>query len=290
MLVACKEDKDKEKFEKKDLAPASLTEIGKGIQEILSKVEMVEKLEDMTYMEEAPIEEEGQEDEEKQESTNDVSEEDKKKNKKGDEESRGTQGGEEEGQEESQGEQTEEKSNEDKRKGELQKNWTEINNGLKGVHENWNAYETDHEKKAISPEKLEQFRANLNVFTKSIEDKDIIDIYQDGGICLLNLGPFFDVFKDDISGEINELRYKIYSSYGKFLDGQGEAATEPLESADENINSIRLKLKEDDSKIKILDKINLAVKDMEKSLGEDSLKLVRIKKDMVVNQLKELER
>jgi len=294
MLAGCKDDKEKdnENFKKKDMAPNSLTEIGKGFQDIFNNTEIIEKLEDMSYMEETPEEEKEQEREDrgKDDSSQDIAVEDKEKKNKGNEESQGGKSGGEEGsQEGGQEEEPKEKTNEEQRKEQLQKNWTAINDKIKTVHENWNAYETDQKKKAVSPEELEQFRASLNVFTKSVEDKDIIGIYEDGSTCLLNLGSLFDVFKDDISGDVNELRYKVYLAYAKFLGGVGEDAAAPLGIADENINSIRLKLKEDNSKIEILDKVNLAIKDMEKSLSEESIKLIRIKKDVVVKQLKELE-
>ena len=53
---------------------------------------------------------------------------------------------------------------------------------------------------------------------------------------------------------------------------------------------MRLKFEKDDAKVKILEKVNLSIEDMRKSLTEESVKLTRIKRDIIIDNLGELEK
>jgi len=224
---------------KKDKAPDSLGDVGKGIQDILSNTEKVEKIMDGSYLEEG----------------------EKKKEDKNTEE-----------------------NNEEK----LLDTWKEIDKRIENVHEKWNGYEVEGVKKGLTSDRENKFEESLNFLTRSIEERKIKEIFDYGSKTMLYLGPIFELYRDELFAEINMIKHSVYQSYLKAMDGKEAEATDLLKNLDEYTNKIRLKLEKDDSKIKVLEKVSLAIEDMRKSLKESSIKLHRIKMDILIKNLEEL--
>ncbi len=166
--------------------------------------------------------------------------------------------------------------------------WEEINKKLEEIHSKWNSYEIEGMKKGVTSDISNRFKDSLNALTSSIEGKNIIGIYDYSSQTMLNLSPIFGLYKDEIWGEINKLKYLTYQSYLNTLKGDDLKTIELLKGSEEDISKIRLKLEKNDSKIKMLDKVNLSIEDMNKSLKENSIKLIRIKKDIIIKNLEEL--
>lgn len=265
LLSGCTLQKQKVgKFEKKDRAPKSLGGISSGLQELLDHNKKIEELLDNTYIEEDKEKsDEKSEDEEKED---DNKKEDKEKPE----------------------EKPKEKTEEEERREKLKKTWQAMDKKIEELHKEWNKYEGEAIKKGGNPDKMAKFSESLNLLTKAIENRKVSDVYNYGSLSMQNISQAFDLYKDEIWGEINKIKYASYQSYLKFISGQFTLATRLLEDSREEISKIRLKLEKDDSKIKLLDKVNLSIGDMQKSFKENSLKLVRIKKDIIINNLEEL--
>jgi len=72
------------------------------------------------------------------------------------------------------------------------------------------------------------------------------------------------------------------------MEEKDKEALDLLKNSEEEINKIRLKIDKDISKMKVLDKLNMSIGDMRKSLKEKSIKLYRIKRDIIIKNLEEL--
>lgn len=294
LLTNCTKNKEEIKFKKKDNAPDSISDVSDNIQDILKDTEKIEKILDGTYMEEEKeIKQEQQQEqqeiegnkgtedklEEKQESQ-DVKQDQNSKDK----EEKGDKPKEDKEEKGDKKEKEEDKKNED-----LKRFWEEIEDKLESAHEQWNDFESEGRKKGMTNENANEFRNSLNDLTKSIENKNIESIYNFGAECFLNLSTIFNLYKDELKGEINKIKYAVYKSYlmgmGKNIDKEQNI----LEDSEKNISLIRTKIKEDDKeKLKSLEKLNLSILDMKKSFLKESIKLNRIKKDIIIKNLEEL--
>lgn len=275
LLTGCKAGKKQEtKIQKTDKAPEALIDVSKGLQDILKDTEKIEKVLDGTDMEDAKAKE--QEKEKKEEK--DAKENDKNQTKSKENNSNQT-------------------NNQDKGKEKflekdekLLKTWEKIDKKIEEIHGKWNTYEVEAMKKGATTDRTDKFGESLNALTKAIEMRSTIDIYDFGSQSMLNLSAMFDLYRDEIKGDINKIKYITYQSYLKAAKGNPKEAFEILKDSEENINRIRLKLEKKDSKIDTLDKVNLAIVDMRKSLKENSIKLNRIKKNIIIKSLEELEK
>jgi hypothetical protein len=117
-------------------------------------------------------------------------------------------------------------------------------------------------KKGASKDRVTQLKEKINGLTKSIERREITNIYDLGSQSLLNLKPFFDLYKDDYRGEICDLKYSIYQYYIKAISNDKEGALNAINSKEENINRIRLLIGDDEKKIDELEKISSSLENV----------------------------
>ncbi|MCQ4922978.1 hypothetical protein NE686_07785 [Tissierella carlieri] len=285
------------KFEKKDKSPKALGDISKGLQDILKETEKVESILEGTDYDVNKVELERTREEEKAkiEKTIEIKSEaggamgtqgNSDGNQGKSSGSQGSQGGQPGDQ--SQGAKSKEQKKPEGREEKLLSTWEQIDKKIEDTHKKWNEYEVEGVKKGVTLEKTEKFKESLNALTKSIEDRTVAGIYNYGSQSMSNLAPMFEIYKDEIWGEINKIKYSTYQSYLKALEGKDIEASNMLGNLEEETNKIRLKLEKNDSKIKMLDNINLAIIDMKNALNEKSIKLTKIKKDIIIKNLEQL--
>lgn len=273
------EKKQESKIEKIEKAPDSLAEVSEGLQKILKDIEIIEKVIDGTDIEDAKAKVQKEKEVEKEEQQEQESQDkDKKESQdKGKKES--------ENKTESQ---NKEKPIEKDEK--LLEQWEKVDKKIKEVHEKWNIYQPESVKKGVTTDKTDKFGESINSLAKSIEMRNIKDIYNFGSESMLNLKPIFDLYPDEIKGDTNKLKYITYQSYLKFMDDKVTQSVSLLNEAPEDIQKIKLKLEKKDSKIEVLGKLELSIRDMSKSLKLKSINLIRIKKDIIIKNIEELEK
>lgn len=265
----CKMDKKQEsKIEKIEKAPDSLSEVSKDIQDILKDIEIVEKVIDGTDKEDAKAKEQKKEEKDKEETEDESKKESEDKTESSDK--------------------PKEKFLEKDLK--LLEQWEKIDKKIEEVHQKWNTYEPESMKKGATTDRTDKFSESINSLTKSIEARNIKEIYRFGSESMLNLKPMFDLYDDDIRGDINKLKYITYQSYLKAISGNTTQGISLLNETQEDIQKIKLKLEKKDSKIEVLDKLELSMMDMAKSLKMKSISLIRIKKDIIIKNLEELDK
>ncbi|NMB07141.1 MAG: hypothetical protein GX981_01990 [Tissierellia bacterium] len=256
ILSSCNKEGNKKesKIEKKEKAPKSLVSVSEELDKILASMGEIKKITELTPLEFETLHSKGK--------------------------------GEEEGKKEG------EKKKEEKlelRDEELLKKWNNIDKKIEKIHSEWNNYEVEAIKKAVNPEKAKEFKKNLNLCTIAIEDRNIKNILDTGSQAILSLASFFDLYKDEIKGDLSRIKYAIYQAY-LIEENNIENAKKILDSTGENITRLRQKLGKDKEKVNRLDKLSLAIEDMKQSLNEDNKKLLELKRDIVINNIKLLEK
>ncbi|NLY45484.1 MAG: hypothetical protein GX053_05785, partial [Tissierella sp.] len=167
--------------------------------------------------------------------------------------------------------------------------WMDIDKSIEAIHLQWSSYENEGVQKGASRDRVVQLKDTINKLTKSIEERDIISIYDFGSQSLLNLKPFYDLYKDDYRGEICELKHSVYQYYIKALAGDTVGAAEEFASKENNINRIRMLIGEDEKKNKELEKISASIDSIGISLDEGSRRVFMLEKDTLIKNLESLE-
>lgn len=238
------------KIEQKEKAPASVFSVVEGIDNILEKVDQLEKIQTLTE-EEFNIE----------------------KPKKADK---------------SESEDEKEKEKDDEvlvKEDVLLKEWIDMEKEVEKIHENWNIYEVQFVKEAVNIEKTKDFKENLNLFTIAVNNKAIRDIMDTGSKTLLSLSFFFDLYKDDFQGDLCRIKYAVYQGYLNSGNEDPNVSHNFLMSTDEYIIRLRQKLDKDKEGIKNLDRLALSIEDMKLALKENNIELLKLKKNIILNNI-----
>ncbi len=292
VLAGCKKDSNQTAIKPKDKAPESLASLSKGIDDLLKTVGDIEKLSLDIPLEEVQKKK---------------SEEDAKEEAQGEKSQGATQGGNGESGSSGSGngesadgisdkrQPTQKSSGQkptpltpDKKKEDIDKKWNEAQKKIEDIHSHWNSFEAEGQKKGLTKESADAFEVSFNKMTKAIEDKKIIEVYDYASQSFLRLKPIYDLFTDDIGGDVSAIKYAAYQAYLRAVARDLVGASKVLTDRGENINLIRLKLEED--KKEKVDKVNLSLMDFKESFVENSRRLFMIKKDIIINNLKELEK
>ncbi len=295
VLVGCKQNNNQPSIKPKDKAPESLDSLAKGIDDLLKTIGDIEKLsldiplsegESKKQPEQGASPEANKQEQEDQDQEQGSGQDGEEESKNGGESQKGF--GNQQG-EATQGAKDKNKSlSPDKKKEEIDNKWNEAKIKIEEIHPHWNSFEAEGQKKGLTKERADAFESSFNKMTKYLENRNIPEIYDYASQALLSLKPIYDLYTEDMGGDVSAIKYAAYQAYYRTGKGDLEGASKALTEREENINGIRLKLEED--KKDRVDKVNLSLLDFKDSLVENSRRLFMIKKDIIINNLKELEK
>lgn len=167
--------------------------------------------------------------------------------------------------------------------------WKMMDKDLEESHPLWNSYEAEAMKKGAAIERGNKFEESINKLTKAVENRTIMDIYDFGSQAILDLKPFYELYTDEMRGEVAQIKHDTYQAYIKGSQEKKDEAVALLNNKDENMNRIKLKLEGKEDQLKTLEKTTLSLGDMRKAMDVNSKRLLILKKDVLIKNLKELE-
>lgn len=177
-----------------------------------------------------------------------------------------------------------------KKEGTKKTDWKDVDKAIKETHFIWNSYEVEGVKKGATSEDIRKFEDSLNRMTISVENKDYNNIIKNGSEVYLSLSSFFDFYKDEIGGYVLKIKSYIYQTYLYGSLGDWAKAGESIAEGKTFVNNIRQRMKKDYNKTKVVEKLNYSLENMENAIKDQNIDLVRIKKDIVIKNLEELEK
>lgn len=293
ILVGCKsKPHNKEAFKKKDIAPKSLQELSKEIASIMDYAGDIEKIDLDMYedqKEEKDKEKKIKEDKPVQDQSGQQSGQDQSSSQNdggqgstiSTQESKDPSGKSEKPQAEP--------SKEEIKDEKIEAKWKDIDKKLESVHLLWNEYEVKGVKMGATAEKSEEVEDALNKLTKGVEDREIFTVYNHGSRSFKALKPYYELYKDEIGGEVVNLKYMVYQYYINAVKESKNTAKMYIENSEEDINKIRLKWEDKKDKKEKIDKVSFGFKNLSNALTEDSRRLFILKKDVLIKNLDSLE-
>lgn len=276
LLSSCMRSNDKGKeIEKKEKAPETLSKVSESLDNLLMAIDLIEELMKLSESEFQAINSKDQESEKKDEQNKEQS----------------SEGSQQNGQQQNQGQQNQGQNNGKQRPRtkdeELIMRWQKIDKDLEEIHKSWNSYEVEAIDKGVTAEKGDEFKRNLNSLTVAVENRDIASILDTASKAFNSLATFFDLYKDEVRGELSRVKYSVHQAFILAKNGNKEEANKLLTETQEPISRMRQKLKED--KMKDLEKLSLAITDMQKALDSNSIELLKIKRDIAIENIKLLQ-
>ncbi len=282
LLSACmnrSENKSKS-VEKKEKAPESLVKVSEGLDSLLLSMDSIEEIAKLTESEFQAMNLSKKESNEKEN-------QDDSQSDQGNQQQNQNQGQQNQGQQnQNQGQRTEKQETRTKDV-ELFMKWQEVDKKLEEVHKSWNDYEVEGMDKGATAKKTDEFKRDLNALTVAVESRNINSILDAGSKAFNSLSAFFDLYKDEIGGDLSRIKYSVHQAFILAQKGNKEEAKKLLSETQDHTSRVRKGIKED--KAKDLEKLTLSISDMEKALDSDSIELLKIKRDIAIDNIKNLQ-
>lgn len=289
-INGCGSSSEETELKHPDKSPEALNEVSSGVDDIGKSIDEIERLVmDIPTMEEEEDDEtsESPEAESKQQQSKDNQSSEEKSSSEGngggDSASKQTQQS-----QDSQDSQATPKSEEEIKNKKIEKTWKKIDKKIEEIHGFWNEYEVGGQKKGVTREQLDSFENTLNKLTMSVSKKDISETYNEISQSYLALRPVFELYLDDIMAELTNLKYDTYRVYVMGISDGEEIEFQIFEDNEDLYNKIRHKL-DDESKNDLIDRLENSIKSLKKGLKEDSRRVNMIKKNIVLDNIEELQ-
>lgn len=177
------------------------------------------------------------------------------------------------------------KNQDEEKKNEVKKS---IDEKIREIHEGWNKYEVEGTRKGATTDNINKFRESLNNLTLAIENLEYNNILKNSSELFLNMAPLFNLYKDEIYGEICLIKYYVYEGYIFGEKGEIAKGEELLSFGEGQIDRLNIKIEDEKDKRKDVDMLKKSIENMKFSLKSNNKNLLKIKKDIVMKNLKRL--
>ncbi len=156
------------------------------------------------------------------------------------------------------------------------------------IHQEWNSYEQEAIEKGASSDDILAFERAIDGLALAVDNKDIFKTLIKANEATYNLARFFDFYKGNIDGEISRIKYyarQIYlaSALNQTLDMDGM-----LKNISDALDRLRQKVRLEEKDKDVIIKLHSSIQDMLKTFQYKNTELLRIKKDIVLENAKEV--
>ncbi|MBS4539050.1 hypothetical protein GOQ27_11295 [Clostridium sp. D2Q-11] len=216
--------------------------------------------------------------------------------KKQEEESGGGETGGSEGQEQGQGQQPlippeektyEEKKEEEniKKQEEIEKMWMSLSTKVEGIHNSWNNFKITAIEEGVDTKSIATTDSALNSLTIAIGKKELMTSIKEGNKMTLSLANYFDVYKGNVQGDFNRITYTVTETYIQALEDNWDKAQSIALEYEEYFSRLRQKIELEKKDEKLLDTLEISIRDLISSLKYKDADLVKIKRGVVLTNI-----
>ena len=167
--------------------------------------------------------------------------------------------------------------------------WKLSEEDLKSIHELWNEYESTAIKDGANTDRIQQMERALNNLTLYIDVQDQDPVLIEANNIILSLSNFMDFYKGNIDGLLGKIEYMARQSYMNAKENNWGGAEEKVTQGDSLITSLRQRANIEEKQKPLIEKMTLSIEDLKKAIGEESLKLLEIKRDIVIKNVETLK-
>jgi len=258
--------------ENKEKIPQSLLKIQDNAQKVMEEVEKVEeekKKPAEQFMEEAKPKDGGQQGGGQQD---------------GGQQGGGQQGG---GQQSGGGQQGGQQAQdpEAKKEEKITKMWDGITQKIEQMHKSWNEYEVTGIKDGAGERIISGFEEALNNMTIAAQGKNATETLDKANEVSLFAADFLDMYKGNIDGEVERMKYYVRQTYLEAQREDWEMAQSEMEEGGNVLKRLKNRIKLDKKDQNLLDRLELSLEDMRKAIPDRDVELLKIKRDIALQNL-----
>ena len=172
-----------------------------------------------------------------------------------------------------------------KRKEEAEKSWMKAYEQVKKLHNQLNDYKIIAIKDGANDKAIASLDNAINNLTIAIENKNELESLIRANHVTFSLANFFDMYKGNIEGDLNRIRYSSREVYIESLKDDFKKAKEEGQKSPEYYTRLSQRIKLDKEDEKMLDMLNLSIKDLINVIQYNNKELIKVKRDVVLKNI-----
>lgn len=185
----------------------------------------------------------------------------------------------------------EEKKQEEKikRDEKIEKDWMDLSKSIEKIHKEFSKYKIKAIEEGINTDTISQTENHLNNLTIAIGKKEKINSLKQADKLIFSLGNYFDLYKGNIEGDLNRITYTMREAYLYAVEEDFESAKKVAIEYESYFSILRQKIDIDKKDKKHLDTLEISIKDLINSLKYNDADLVKIKRDVVLDNIDKIK-
>lgn len=185
----------------------------------------------------------------------------------------------------------EEKKEEEKikRDEKIEKDWMDLSKEIEKIHKDFNKYKIEAIEEGINSDIVSQTENHLNNLTIAIGKKEKINSLKQADKLIFSLGNYFDLYKGNVEGDLNRITYTMREAYLYALEDNFENAKKVAIEYESYFSMLNQKIDIEKKDKKHLDTLQVSIKDLINSLKYNDADLVKIKRDIVLENVKKIK-
>jgi hypothetical protein len=173
-----------------------------------------------------------------------------------------------------------------KKEQELRKMWDDIASKVEEVHRLWNDYEITAVEDRVDGMEIKGFEDAINELTMAIQAKNTAIALERTNRASLHVAGFMNAYRDDPASSMVRMRYYIQQAYIDAQNGDWDKAKANISEDGRMVYEAmrrEVKLREEDKQL--MDKLELALEDLDDVITDQDVELIRIKRDIALQNL-----
>lgn len=284
LSISCTK-KEEEQESNKEKIPQQLLNIVDNSERVIEEIEKLQEgIEDPDKLEDPEQEKNGQENEKSQEEQKKQDGEEEQQNGGEEEQKSGSQS--ESDQADKEKEQSKEENGEETTYSDkIKKIWEDIMKIVTETHTSWNSIEFKSGKDGITEEEINKLEESLNELTIFVDEKDDMKAISLANEVILSISDILAHYDGNIDAEINKIKYfaRMTLIYGQL--GDWASADKAIKESFPVFSTLAQKINLEEKDKEKLSKLEHSIVDMEKVIKDENKELLKIKRDIIVENV-----
>ena len=172
----------------------------------------------------------------------------------------------------------------------IEKMWEGTLKTVEDTHKQWNDYENIAIKDNARDDSIRKFETHLNSLTVAVNQRDPLAVMNEANGMSLAAADFLALYRNNPDSEIVRVRYYLQQTCINARRNEWDGARRSIASAKQAVGKLEQKVKLEEADKGLINKLRLSVDNLGSAMEDRDLDLLKIKKDIALENLEEVEK
>ncbi|NLO24929.1 MAG: hypothetical protein GX114_02150 [Clostridiales bacterium] len=179
---------------------------------------------------------------------------------------------------------------EQQKKQRIDKMWEDTLKTVEDTHKQWNDYESTAVKDNARSDSIIRFENYLNTLTVAVNQRDPLAVMDEANGMLLIAADFLALYRNNPDSEVARVRHYVQQACIDARLDRWAQARQSVSSARQSVEKLEQKAGLGEEDKGLIDKLRLSIDNLGNAMEDRDLDLLKIKKDIALTNLDEVEK